>query len=371
MSAVAPVRTRILVVLHDLSLGGTERIAIRLANAWSAMGREVTLLCGEPRGPSAALVGPDVERVSADPTTSRGPGAVRRLGRAVARRLAEHPADLLFVPGNHHWPIVPAAARLPEGVRPRIVVQVSNPMRRSGRGLLRQALFDARARRLMTGADAAVTLTEAERREADAVLRRPVATHIPLPALDDDTPPPRPRSPRPPLVLCVGRLVPQKGFDLALAAFARIATPGARLIVAGSGPWRASLERMAAALDVSERVVFLGYVEDVRPLMDRAGALLVLSRFEGYAAVVVEALAAGLPVVATATVPAAVDLVTTPERGIVVETRDPAEIADALDRTLTPSPDRPPEDPFALAAAVEGHRLSPVARAYLDLFDGA
>lgn len=365
MSRPTPVATRILVVLHDLSLGGTERIALRLADAWSGAGRRVTVLCGDPRGPSAALLGPGVELVGADPATPRGPGAVRRLAQATARRLAAHPADVLFAPGNHHWPVIPAAAGLAQGSRPVLVAQVSNPMRRPDRGLLRQALFDARARRLLAGIDAAVTLTAAEQVDVDAILRRPVATTIPLPALDDQAPAPTPRRGGPPVVLCVGRLVAQKRFDLAIRAFARLSTPGVRLRIAGEGPWRARLERSAADLGVADRVEILGYVADVRAELDRASLLLITSRYEGYAAVVIEALAAGRPVVSAPGIPAALDLLTRPERGALAASRDPSALADAMARILR----RPAADPAELAAAVAGRRMEPIARAYLDLFD--
>ncbi|MDB5424841.1 MAG: glycosyltransferase, partial [Phenylobacterium sp.] len=93
-------------MLHDLPLGGTERIAIRLANRWAALGRRVTLLCGSRRGALAGMIDPAVEVVECDPPIPRGPGSRRRLGQATAAFVARRRPDVLFVPGNYHWPIL-------------------------------------------------------------------------------------------------------------------------------------------------------------------------------------------------------------------------------------------------------------------------
>src|SRR5437762_14355687 len=90
----------ILVVLHDLPLGGTERIAIRLANRWAKAGRKVTLLCGSRSGPLAGMIDEAVEVVECHPAIPRGPGSRRALGREVASWIRRHRPDVLFVPGN-------------------------------------------------------------------------------------------------------------------------------------------------------------------------------------------------------------------------------------------------------------------------------
>ncbi|HWW24980.1 MAG TPA: hypothetical protein VNZ85_03680, partial [Caulobacter sp.] len=61
----------IVIVLHDLPLGGSERIAVRLANRWAAMGRKVTLFCGSRQGPLAPLIDAQVQVVEADPPLPR------------------------------------------------------------------------------------------------------------------------------------------------------------------------------------------------------------------------------------------------------------------------------------------------------------
>ena len=165
--------------------------------------------------------------------------------------------------------------------------------------------------------------------------------------------------------MAIGRLVPQKGLDVAIRAFARADLPGARLAIVGEGPLEAELRALAQALGVAGRVDFAGYVADARPWLDRSRVLLLTSRYEGYGAVVVEALAAGRPVVATRCTPAAAELLGEPSFGATAAVGDVAALARALEDVLS----RPPPAPDLLAAAVARFRIGPVARAYLDLFD--
>jgi len=104
--------------------------------------------------------------------------------------------------------------------------------------------------------------------------------------------------PEAPLALALGRLHPNKGFDLLLEALA-IARE-VHLWIAGDGPLRVKLERLAGQLGVGERVRFLGWRDDVAALLARADLLVCPSLHEPLGNVVIEAWSAGLPVVATA-----------------------------------------------------------------------
>ncbi len=102
--------------------------------------------------------------------------------------------------------------------------------------------------------------------------------------------------------LFVGRLEYQKGIDLLLRALARTPLAGATLRIVGSGPQEAELRSMASALGLLDRVRFDGHRthEDIRRSMQRCGALVLPSRAESFGLVALEAMAAGLPVVAAA-----------------------------------------------------------------------
>lgn len=348
----------ILIVVHDFALGGTERIAVRLANAWAARGRRVTIFCGAATGPLRALVSDRVVVAAANPPVPRARDTRRALGRAARAYLAGAPHGVTFAPGNYHWRIVPELAGAT-----RIVAQVSAALGKPQRGRIAQWLFVRRARRLLAGADAITVLTPEHADQARAMLGAKPVTVIPLPALDDAAPAPLAPPPGPPLILGVGRLVPEKGFDLLIRALTRLPDPAARLAIVGEGPDRARLTALAASLGVADRVALAGYVADPRAWLDRARLFVLSSRHEGFPAVVVEALAAGRPVVATACTPA-VELVRA-SGGAVVPIDDPAALARAIARLLA----APPPDPAALAAQVAPYRIGPVADAYLRLFD--
>jgi glycosyltransferase involved in cell wall biosynthesis len=121
--------------------------------------------------------------------------------------------------------------------------------------------------------------------------------------VDASADPPAPPPCSPPVILALGRLVHDKGFDLALAAFAEVARrrPDARFWIGGDGPERAALEQQAAALGIAGRVEFLGWIapDAVSRLIADATMLVMPSRTEGLPAVALEGAALGRPVVAT------------------------------------------------------------------------
>src|SRR5436190_7556052 len=110
-----------------------------------------------------------------------------------------------------------------------------------------------------------------------------------------------PRAPVRGRILMVGRLAPPKRPDLALRALVgvRERVPEAHLRLVGDGPLRAESEQLAAELGLGDAVSFLGYRDDVPQLLAEAECALLASDYEGGPLAVVEALAAGVPVVAT------------------------------------------------------------------------
>jgi glycosyltransferase involved in cell wall biosynthesis len=355
------------VVLHDLAPGGSERIALRLANRWAELGRSVRLVCGSDAGALQPMIGPNLSIETITPNAPRGRGSRSRLAAGLRRVLQRTPGDLVFLPGNYHWPVARGVARLAPSERPCLVAQISNPLRRTGRNAICQSIFEARSRWFLEAASSAVALSEVARAEADVVFGRRFATAIPLPALQDERRSPVNPPAGPPLILAIGRLAPQKNFDLAIRAFAGLSAPDARLVILGEGPQRQALSRLVDELGLAGRVELPGYVADVAPWLDRARLVLVSSRFEGYGAVIIEALAAGRPVVATPCGGGVADVCARPDAGVVATGHDVQALTAALALQLA----KPPPDPGALAQSVKHFQIGPIAEAYLDLFDAA
>ena len=131
-----------------------------------------------------------------------------------------------------------------------------------------------------------------------------------------------------------GRLGPQKALDVGLAALSQ--ADGVTLVVVGDGPERAALERTAAELGLDSRVEFRGSVprSEVLRLFRAADASLLPSAWENFPHTVVEALAVGCPVIATA-VGGVPEVVRDGENGILVEPGDPTALAAAITRFFT------------------------------------
>jgi glycogen(starch) synthase len=141
----------------------------------------------------------------------------------------------------------------------------------------------------------------------------------------------------PPRLLCLGRLVPEKGFDVALEAFAHLAGcfPAARLVMAGDGPQRPHLERRAAELLLGERVDFLGCVppERVPALLATVTMLLCPSRSEAFGLAALQAAQMARPVVASR-VGGLTEVVVEDETGLLVEPERAEALAAAVAAVL-------------------------------------
>src|SRR5690606_33267050 len=99
--------------------------------------------------------------------------------------------------------------------------------------------------------------------------------------------------------VAIGRLVAQKNYPLLIEAFALHAWPEDRLTIAGEGPERSSIQSLIDQHELGDRVALAGHSDDVPELLDRSDVLVLSSDYEGLPAVIIEALAAGLPVATT------------------------------------------------------------------------
>lgn len=139
-----------------------------------------------------------------------------------------------------------------------------------------------------------------------------------------------------PVALFVGRLEPQKGPDCWLHAFRLLATefPDVHTVMAGTGPLREALQTQAAADGLADRVHLLGQRDDIPELMRRADCFVLASRWEGMPNVLLEAMAAGRPCVATS-VEGVPELLQAGDRGWIVAPETPAALARAVANVLS------------------------------------
>jgi len=118
-------------------------------------------------------------------------------------------------------------------------------------------------------------------------------------------------------------------------AFARVhaAIPQARLQLVGDGPLRGILEHQVGSLGLAGRVELLGEREDVAAFLDEAACVVLPSRIEGFSYVLLEAMARGVPCIATA-VGGTPDLIESGRSGLLVRPEDPQALADAITTVL-------------------------------------
>lgn len=145
----------------------------------------------------------------------------------------------------------------------------------------------------------------------------------------------------------VGRLTPQKNVALMLRAFERGAQHGDTLTVIGDGPERARLELLVRDLGLEARVTFRGYVPEPANLLPSFDVLLLSSDYEGVPAVILEALAASLPIVATDCSRSISTLLGHGAMGRLVPVGDEAALAEAI-ATVQPASQ---DDQLSLAQA--------------------
>ena len=355
-------------MLHDFSTGGSERIAIRLANRWADSGRRVTLFCGTEQGAARALVSPAVHVEMCQPETVRSPWSRLQLGWRLAKQVRFHSPDIVFSPGNFHMIVLAILARTGFAKRPVFLSKLSNPIRRSGFRRRVERVADAMIRTVARPVDGLIAMSPAMGDEARLVFGSNRVIEILEPVLDDETAAPvRIASPHAgPLIIAAGRLCAQKDFMTALRAFALLpASLAARLLILGEGPLRPALQREGERLNIADRLEMPGHVSDVLPYFAQADLLVMTSRYEGYPAVLIEAIAAGLPIVTTDCSLAIREVIPADCFGTVVNSRDPIAIAAAINDQLK----RPRADRTRIDAHVDRHRIGASAKAYLELFD--
>ncbi len=371
MNALKPSRNlAIMTFLHSFQPGGVERVALRLAGAWAEAGCEVVAVMGRRDGPLAEEASSAVRYLFAP----RFPPAVAfesvwMVPHLTAAILRENP-DVLFCAGNT-YAIVAVLVRLLLGRRcPPIVCKISNSLDRKDFSPWMGALYRLWLRVQARHIQRFVGLAEPMRPEMIAALNLPpervaivedpairqadIATGERTRASDDGR-----------LFLGVGRLNPQKDFGLLIRAFASFARPEDRLVILGEGPERGRLTDLIQTLGVADRVELVGHVPDTSAWLRRADVFVLSSRYEGVPAVVIEALAAGTPIVATDCCVSMAELLDHGRLGDLTPPGDVEALAGAMQRIL-----RWPRDVAAMRAQAGRFTIERSGAAYLDLMAG-
>jgi glycosyltransferase involved in cell wall biosynthesis len=322
---------RIALVISALSTGGAERVIVTLANCWAARGWRVTLITFEPAGTTPYYaVDPRVALCQLGIASAGSPlwRAIRQNLRRIralrhALRAAAPDLAISFLAKIN---VLTVLASRGLGF-PIVVSERNNPKRQRFRGSwswLRQRLYGT-AHCVVAPSRGVLESFSGKIRERGRVIPNPV----------DLAPAARAQRGSGRLV-AVGRLVHQKGFDLLLRAFARIAPehPDWTLTIWGEGEERAALEALSTELGLAPRVRLPGVTERPGQWVEAADVFVLSSRYESFGNVITEAMAAGLPVVAFDCAWGPGDILRDGEDGLLVPPEDVDALAAAVRRLI-------------------------------------
>lgn len=355
-------------VISSLSAGGAERVLVLLCQGLTALGHHVSVVTvfgtegdfyGLPEG---------VDRVALDvgkttrTTAERLTANARRI--AALRRAVRRTRPDVVISFMTETNVLVLLATL--GLRvPVIVTEHSDPrkkrMKRIWKGLRRVTY--RRASRVVSVSpgvdDYFAWLPESKR----VVIGNPIL----LSEIRAESGEPLPLG-WPHSVIAMGRLEPEKGFDVLVAAFARLAAdfPDWGLVILGQGGERDELNSLISEAGLGQRVRLPGVVENPFPTMRRADLFVLPSRTESFGNALVEAVACGLPVIATQCWTRSPEWVRDGVTGLVVPTEDAASLAAALARLMA---DADLRKRLAVQASkgVERFDLDEISRAWDEL----
>ncbi|PZS07203.1 MAG: glycosyltransferase family 4 protein [Chloroflexi bacterium] len=333
---------RLTLVISGLSSGGAERVLSTMANYWAARDWIITVLTWEGQGKRPFY--PLDPRVIYRPlglevaSTNSLHALLNNARRVVAlRRAIEITAPQVVISFGDSTNVVSVAAVTGLGV-PLIVSERVDP--RAGGAprvwdRLRRWTYPHASRVVVQTQDVLPCFSARVRRRS-RIIPNPVSV------------PPNPCScagrveGSEPTVLSMGRLVPQKGFDMLLDAFAQVAlrNPNWKLDIWGEGPSRSALEARARALGLEDRVHLCGRTQQPFDVMRRASLFVLSSRFEGFPNVLCEAMACGLPAVSFDCMSGPRDIIRHGVNGILVPPGDVTGLATVLDRLMTDAKER-------------------------------
>ncbi len=348
--------------------GGAENAIVRLLNHWAEVGRDVRLIVNQDTGPLKDKLSKDV--------------SVTALG--VKSTFANIPRLILHLRKDRPWVFMTAllspnvagllAARL-SGLNLPVVSLVRNqttpelqtmPSWRSS--LIRPMLRVAYRRADAIGC-VATPVSEDLVQLFDLNRSKVHETFNPIILPDPESLNTRPDyfPETGPVILAIGRLVPQKDYQTVLKAFAKYrASAEGHLVVLGDGPLQEDMKALAAELGVSEHVTWAGFQPAPHAALAHADLFILLSLFEGFPNVIGEALACGNRIVATDAPGGTADILENGTYGHLVPVGGHEEAAAAMAQALSEPLQRERQINRAKEFSIEA-----IAERYVDLCKGA
>lgn len=325
---------RITLYIGSLAMGGTERVVCGLANHFAQQGHHVDILTmSEIRDVSFQLLPQVTHTILLKETEKTG------FWGDQFRRWKRFRSYIRETPVNCYIVMLPVTTILLLAFRRSITVPIiaserENPSMRSSR------MYTFLLRLLASQADRFVFQTSEVRKWYGKCVDDTKAIIIPN-AVSESFLRPHYKGNRQPFIFGIGRLIASKRFDLLIQAFSLIACdfPEYKLVIFGDGNERASLEKKVAALHLTERIYLPGCVQNVAHIMEQGSLFVLSSDFEGMPNTLIEAMALGLPCIATSCGEGVTSLIHHEENGVIIPVGDEEALVSAM-RNLLLSPEK-------------------------------
>jgi glycosyltransferase involved in cell wall biosynthesis len=370
MDAVA--KPKIAVLVSFSGEGGVERLMLNLCEGLLDLGHPVDLLAIKRRSAhlNALPEGLNVVPLRATHTYASLPEVVRYLR-------SERPHALLAVKDRANQVAILAGKLARTTTRIAVEIQTTISAALGGKSSLRKAAWYLPMRLLYPMADVVVGVSEGVARdlveitglprERIQVIRNPVVSRTMFRVAQGPVDHPwYQQGPSRPIITGVGRLTRQKDFPTLIRAFARVRSQvPCRLMILGEGRDRAMLSELAHSLGVAGDVALPGFVVNPYPFLSRASLFVLSSLWEGSPTVLTEAMALGVPVVATDCPSGPREILRDGRIAPLVPMGDPGALAAAMLDTLARRPDK-----VALQKAVVHYTVTESSRRYVEVLLG-
>ncbi len=319
---------KVALIIWSMEPGGAQRVMSTLADHWAAE-HEVTLVTLAGDTPDHFQLRDAVDRVRL--TTPMKPPfprailinvAVLRDLRRTLRRVQPDVVVSFMDRTNNQVLLASRGLGFPVVVSDRVDPRFHRISRKAR--LLRRILYPR--------ADAVVVQTESVRSWYEAFVDPNKVWVIPNPV----QPCSEDRQARERMVMGLGRLDRQKGFDVLVEAFSQVSSvfPDWNLTIVGEGPERPMIEALARQLGIEDRVSLPGVVDNPEAYLSRAGVFVLPSRYEGFPNALLEAMACGVPSIATDCPSGPAEIIQPGVNGLLVPSDDAVSLSEALDALM-------------------------------------
>ncbi|MFP6752699.1 MAG: glycosyltransferase [Pirellulaceae bacterium] len=354
---------RLACFLPSLEGGGAERVVVNLLRGLVERNVQVELILASAHGAYLDQVPQQVKVVDL------GVKHVRQAIWPLRRLLKDQPPEVLI---SHlsHANLAAILALRPLKIPTRLLLVEHLTMSAYQGTSVKDHLIQPLARWFFKYADAVAAVSEGAARDLEKQLRMPAeSVHVLYNPVVDELLQQKCQEtlshawadePKRPLIVGMGRLTAQKDFGTLIRAFARMANPSSsRLVILGEGEERSALEALVQQLKLEGQVLLPGFVENPYAWLSKARLFVLSSRWEALPTVLIEALACGVPVVATDCPSGPAEILENGRWGSLVPLQDEAALATAMEQGL----ERPVEKEqlqtraadFSVDRAVDGY----------------